>query len=376
MNARLALRDTLVIVEQLEGQLGGGPFSVTGQVDLAGGPALHWKVNEVTTGAVDWLEHELSGEGRLEGDWQELRVSGDITVLHALYNENIGLTDLIPWFRRQVKRPPRRDPLSPALRLDLRLHAPGEVFIDNNVAKVEMRADLQVSGLVPDLAVSGPLEVVGGQVIFRDREFDVSTGSIVFKPEQGIENPSVNITAETEVPTSDGIYAVTVQVFGTFEDIKVLFSANDPTLTEQDMISLVTLGKTMSQLQQGGAGFSAGDLAAIGAGAYKEDLQRNLRRFLPVDRIEIEPAYFRTTGAFEPRITIGKDITERLSALASSTFGVESQRSVQLEYRLTPRVSLLGTWESETSAEEGAFGAEVKFRRDFRRPRFTLWGGE
>lgn len=373
VRAELLLRDTLVVVKELAGQVGGGAFSIDGQIDLERGPALRWTAREITTGAMEWLEHEVSGEGRIEGNWQEIRVSGDVTVRHALYGEKIGVTDFIPWFRRKVKRPPRGHRLSPAVRLDLRVRAPGELFVDNNVAKVELRADMHVSGLAPDVTVSGSLDVVGGQVIFRDRPFDITNGSLVFKPEQGLDNPSLDINAETAVPTPDGVYNVTVQVFGTFERFQVLFGADDPTLTQEDMISLVTLGKTRAQLQQGGAGFSAGDLAAIGAGAYKDDLQRSLRAFLPVDRIEVEPAYFKTTGAFEPRISVGKDITENLSALVSSTFGVESQRAVQVEYRLTPRISLLGTWESETSAQEGAFGGEVKFRRDFRRPRFSLW---
>jgi hypothetical protein len=40
---------------------------------------------------------------------------------------------------------------------------------------------------------------------------------------------------------------------------------------------------------------------------------------------------------------------------------------VQLEYRMTRRISLLGSWEGQTADQSGAFGGGFKFRYEFRK---------
>ena len=78
-------------------------------------------------------------------------------------------------------------------------------------------------------------------------------------------------------------------------------------------------------------------------------------KVLPIDRIEFEPTFSTTTGAFEPQLTLGKDLTQDLSASVGQTFGVASRTRVEINYRLGPRVWLLGSWESQTETEAGAF---------------------
>ena len=99
---------------------------------------------------------------------------------------------------------------------------------------------------------------------------------------------------------------------------------------------------------------------------------------LPVDRIEIEPAYSRLTGSTEPKLRIGKDMTSALrrtllgealrgplQASAGSSLGAGREQDVTLEYGLTPTVAVLGSWQSDTESGAGAFGGDIKFRRQF-----------
>ena len=110
-------------------------------------------------------------------------------------------------------------------------------------------------------------------------------------------------------------------------------------------------------------------------------LCQGIRDTLPVDRIEIEPTFSATSGAFEPRLSLGKNFSEDLSGDVSTTFGAETRQRVELEYRLTERMSAVGSWESETGDEEGAVGGGLKFTYPFRRvpwlSRTKSWlGGE
>ena len=105
---------------------------------------------------------------------------------------------------------------------------------------------------------------------------------------------------------------------------------------------------------------------------YTGNVSQQVRTLFRVDRFEVDPAYVRNTGTIEPRVTIGKDITDRIRALASTSFGVDARNTMQLEYRITGRISLLGTWESASQSQAGAAGGDIKFRYEFRRVRFSL----
>jgi autotransporter translocation and assembly factor TamB len=94
-------------------------------------------------------------------------------------------------------------------------------------------------------------------------------------------------------------------------------------------------------------------------------VESRLSTLVPVDRIEIEPSFSRTTGTTEPRLSIGKDLTEKLTALLGTGLGTERRQDVALEYQLGPRVSLQAAWESQTQSSAGAFGGTIKFRHSF-----------
>src|SRR5207245_566946 len=115
-----------------------------------------------------------------------------------------------------------------------------------------------------------------------------------------------------------------------------------------DVLSLVTFGKTTAQVQRESGGVGVGDVLALLPSEYAGDVKTRFRTMFGVDRFEVEPAYIRDTGWIEPSVTIGKDLTERFRALASSSFGVDARHSMQLEYRISRRFSLLGSWESQT----------------------------
>jgi autotransporter translocation and assembly factor TamB len=375
---RLIFSGEQIFIEQLNGRAGGGTFTLTGQVNLNQGLNLSWSVQEMNTGFLPWLEHEISGSGSVRGTWEDLTVAGDISVLQALYDEPIRLTEYLPWFRRTVARPKDRKPPKTKVRLDLHVVAPDDVFVENNFANMELRADLRVKGVVPNIRLDGPIEVLTGTVKFGKYEYEISRAIVEFRPELGLE-PYLNIAAETEVATFDASYVITVQITGTTRDYEVALSSDDPSLSQTDIVSLITFGRTTAQFQEAGGGISVTSLVALAPGFYADTVEKGVEEILPLDQIEIEPTFSRTTGAFEPRVTIGKKFTEDLSALVATTFGVEPRRTLQLEYRLTPRVSAIGSWESETETQAGAFGAGLKFRYEYRRaPRYSLllpWRG-
>jgi autotransporter translocation and assembly factor TamB len=359
-------------IEQLGGRAGGGEFSVAGSIDLNSGPNVSWTLRDVALTLPEWLEERIAGKGQVQGTWRVLTVTGDVEVLNALYDRRLELADLLPWFKEHLTPASSIAPPATVVQLDLHVHAPDGLFIDNNFAKAEMRADLRVTGTTDKLALNGTVEVLSGEVTFRNRVFRLTGGSIDFHDPYRI-NPALNLSAESQISTTEAEYTIIVAVSGTADAPRVELSADDPGLSQNDVLSLVTFGKTTAQVQRESGGVSVGDVLALLPSGATGDVKTRVRTMFGVDRFEIEPAYVRDTGSIEPRVTIGKDLTENIRALGSSSFGVDARHSVQLEYRLTRRISLLGIWESQTQDQSGAFGGDIKFRYEFRRLPFSLF---
>jgi autotransporter translocation and assembly factor TamB len=373
-NGEFTLLGPNVLVQHLAGRAGGGRFQVTGEIHLMQGPALSWSVRDVGLTFPEWLEERVSGKGQVQGTWQDLTVSGDIEVLSALYDKKIELTGLIPWFKEQITPAPRTGPPATVVRLDLHIHAPDGLFVDNNLAKAELSVDLRITGTATSPLLDGTVEILSGEATINSRVFTITGGSVVFQPGERI-NPVLNLNAESRISGIEADYTVRVAVNGTLDKPRVQFSSDEPGLSQNDVLSLVAAGRTTHE-QSRDTSMSVGNVLSLLPSEYGGNVSEQLRTFLRIDRFEVDPAYVRTTGAIEPRVTIGKDITDRIQALASSSFGADAHNTAQLEYRITGRISLLATWESASQTLGEAFGGDIKFRYEFRRVRFSLLNGE
>ena len=369
LSTDVRLTGSSIVVDALNGRAGGGHVAVHGSIDLNRGPALSWTLQDVGFTPARGFEARVTGKGTLSGEWSAPLLDGDVEVLNALYDRNIELEDLLGWVKEQLLPAPRTNlSASRQLMLNLRIYSRGGVFMDNDIGEVEVWLNLQLTGDATNPSVSGTVGILDGEVTVRGRKFIVTGGSIDFRDPHRI-NPVLNISAESQITTTDTDYVVSVAVTGTAEQPRVQFSAEDPSLTQNDVLGLVAFGQTSTQLQhsQRGAG-SVGSLVLLPTGG----VQKQFGELVGVDRFEVTAAQSRDTTAIEPRVTIGKDLTEQLRAVVWTQFGIQARRAVQLEYRVTRRFSLLGSWESETDASAGAFGGDVKFRFDFYRVPFSL----
>lgn len=356
------LQDSRVLLDDVRGRAGGGSFELEGYVDVVDGPRLEWSATEVNSGFLDWLEDQVSGRGEIRGSWDEVEVVGDIRVVSAVYDRNLELTDLLPVFRRQLGPAPPK-PGEKAIGLDLDVRALDSIFVDNNIARAEFAADLHIGGTDLDVLLDGDIELLDGEATILDRRFLLTKGRVRFDGRPKI-NPELEFVADTDVSTPDAEYHVVAEVAGTLDDPRVRLSADDSSLDTNDLVMLLTVGKTAAQLQR--EGMSVTDIATLAPMLYGQQLERGVQQYLPIDRFSLEPGFSRTTGDFEPKITVGTEIAPRLRGTLTTTVAAATQNKVQLEYQLTPRVVALASWESRTQTNAGGFGGGFKLRYTFR----------
>ena len=257
------------------------------------------------------------------------------------------------------------------VELALIVDAPGELYVENNLTRMEARAHLSLNGTVAHPVLDGRIEALDGEIYLRGRTFDLLGATVDFRPDLGTA-AALNISAESLIDTPDATYVVGVRVTGTTLEPRVTLTSDDPSLSQTDIAALVAFGRTTTQMRQNGGGFSITGALGNQVGSL---LGGEAEKVLPLDRIEFEPTFSTTTGAFEPQLLLGKNITEDLAASVGQTFGVSSRTRVEISYRLGPRVSVLGSWESQTETEAGAFAGGFRLRYEFwHLTPFTLLG--
>jgi hypothetical protein len=366
---RIALRGRVAEVETFTATSGGGDVSAEGRIDVDQGPRLKWRVADVALNLDEDLEGVVSGAGTLDGSWRNLSLKGDVEIKSALYTRDFEVVDIPALFRPEAQAVVDGKPAT-QLHLDLQVAGRDGLYIDNNVAQVEVALDGRVRGTPQEPQLMGTLGVVGGEVKVRRRTFRLTAGAADFRGDFP-PNPNVNINAETEITTREADYLITATVTGTARDPVVHFTADDPSLTQNDLVTLVAVGRTAAELQGETGGVTSIDALAL---LPTSPVEEQVTQFVGIDRFEIDLAQTNSQGDVTPGVTIGKNLTDRLRAALTTAFDTDARNVVSLEYDVTRRLSLLGQWEAETESEAGAFGAGLRLRYEFRRIPFSILG--
>jgi translocation and assembly module TamB len=242
--------------------------------------------------------------------------------------------------------------------VDLAVRGSDDVRVENNVAELDLAADLRVRGYLPDPTLWGRVDVLDGAVRILGRDYETMESTVEFLGEtQPV--PQLDLHARTQ--TRD--YTVNVDVTGPLDNYQVGLTSV-PYLTHTDIAALLTMGMTSQEMEGSGNAAGVGSASILSEG-FQEEFTA-VGEVFGVDLFHIDPSYSPATQTTVPRVTLGKAITEQLSARYSVAVGADTQQNVELQYTLNPRVSLLGTWIDRDNQERGSLGGEVRFRFPFR----------
>jgi translocation and assembly module TamB len=131
---------------------------------------------------------------------------------------------------------------------------------------------------------------------------------------------------------------------------------------------LLTVGLTRAELDQAQSA-SVGESVALEALGTLTGADRAVKSAVPlIDDVRFGSAYSSRTGRTEPTVTIGKRLAERIRANVTS--GLADSREVRsnVEWRLSPRVSVEGSYDNVndiSSSSLGNLGADVRWRLEF-----------
>lgn len=360
-----------VVVDTLSLRFGEGSITATGSLTQRGSDLdrvnLRLEADRLRVAVPKKIDLRVqSGRFTYRTDEQNHILDGDVTLGETRLVANFKPQSILP-FARSIERPQRELPsFLKKTRLNVRIRESDEIWIDNNFARIRAHPEISIVGYPSRPNVTGRLSVVKGYVLFLDRKFTIERGVVDFIDPSRL-NPVVDFEARTTVKTYQAMemtrYAIILSIRGPLDEASVVLTS-EPPLERPDIVSLLALGATRSQLTGTGETKEEGSVRGVlieraqaltsqRVGSY---ISRSVGGLLGLDQISIEGNLFRFDDSWGPELLAAKRFSDRVEITYQTNIGHLNEYNIRLDYRLTRRFSLQG----ETD-QFGRSGLDIKY---------------
>ncbi len=317
--------------------------TVNGTLNLAGTPE-----GQLLSGRADVSDAEYTGQIDLDGLVAGRNVAPGLSSFSA---PGIG----------------RRNPGLPPVNLNVRVEARDSVVIRDDEINTVGTALLTLSGPLTDPLLNGRVSADGGMVRFRGQRYEVTTATLDLA---GGQTPVLNLRAEG---TTSG-YRVTIGFVGPMDQLDLTL-VSEPTLTRDEILTLIATGRTENRSISGGGGnlfYSGVDAAAsLFTSGLTKDLERQLGA-IGINRFQIDPVFRPNTNP-AARATIGGQLARSLYYSFATDLASEGDRTALVEYTFSNTFSTIATYTQGGSASGRGINTNNDFALEIRgRKRFSL----
>jgi translocation and assembly module TamB len=394
-------------------RVGGGVVQATGRLPLRGPDAgsfsstitAHGVKVPVADGINLTADAQLEAGYRPSGDAGRRavpEVKGTVELTQFSYTRPIALN------LSQLGRAPRTnvdayDPASDVVRFNVNLVSPRPLRFTNNLVDMElevMKPGLVLSGTNQRFGARGLLRIIpDSKVQLVSNEFLVREGFVRFDDPEKMA-PKVDVTAVTEYrryssstdpsasnagaspgssaaasaaspvsaaasTSSAGIWRITLHARGETDNLQISLNS-DPPLSQEDLVLLLTIGMTRSEIS---ANAALGETAGLLALSTLTGADKAVKSIVPlIDDFRFGTGYSSRTARSEPTVTVGKRITDRVRASVTTGVGEDREVRSNVEWKLNRNISVQGSYDNlndVSSSPVGNVGVDLRWRIEF-----------
>lgn len=344
--------------------------------DANGGQISGQGSTSLIKGGASTLTLKARGFRLLDNDTAKVVTSGDVTVVRDAAGK-AKLTGALSVDRADIsavstRRPAgvvaldvveRNTPVSnvaqsapasgriPPVTLDIRIRAPGRVFVRGLGLNAEMSLAATVSGTVGAPVLSGTAHVVRGDYDLAGQRFQIDDSGVVYLATSP-NDIRLDLSATREAPTLTAV----VKIHGTAAKPEITLTST-PTLPSDEVLSQVLFGTSASQLSPVEAAQLAATVASLATGGGF-DVMSGLRNFARLDRLALGGG----DAASGVTVSGGKYIGDKV--YLELTGGGRLGPSAQVEVRANRNLSFI----SQIGGEAGA-KLSVRWKVNYGRPK-------
>lgn len=360
VNGSLVFNEGRVDLKDVTGYSGGGKITLTGFATYAAG-----FYTDITANAQDvrvrypaGITSTIEAKIRLQGGVQGMLLSGSAELTRFSVSPNIDLASLVG-DSSSLSLPPNPNDFANRIRLDIHITSAPSMDFQNSFAKLAGTVNLEVRGTVEEPSVLGQITITEGEATFADTTYQLQRGVIYFTNPIRIE-PVIDLDATTQVEN----YNITVGVHGSPDHLTPIFRSSPP-LSEQDIFSLLALGRTQEEQQiyseeQAQAGVNSTADAILGS-AINATVSNRIQKLFGGGSIKIDPTYVSTTGNATARLTVKQQIAKNITLTYATNVNSNAQQLIQGQWNITPNLSILAVRD-----ESGVFSLIFTLRRQYR----------
>ena len=371
---------------QLTAQVGGGPVTFSGRIDLTGMVPARWDIRATATGVhlryPEGFSSLVAADLSLVGPYGSPVLKGTVEVRSAEYAKEFvtpGLLDLATsagGIGTVAAAPAGSATASAAafpLRFDIHITAPSSLRVQNNLARMTASADLTLRGTYDHPLLTGGATIDRGNVTFEGKRYLITLGRIEFNDSTKID-PVFDLEAETRVRVPGQTYIVNLRAVGTLK--KMAFDlASDPPLPPVDVLSILFGNVRSAGDVQNAELYALQKPNATEQQIISERMQqfvfnslsynvgRVFEKAFNLQTFQLTPSLFDEFQRLNPsaRLTIGKQISNRAYlTISRSLYAPQEDIIYVLEYDQSDRMS----WVLSRN-EDKTYALDVRVRHVF-----------
>jgi len=364
MNGDVRITSDAMVLDGIKGMLDNGTFELKGAIDLEryqpSNIGLKLKLDNLPISIPDLLDVRLSSELDVRGTSEKSMIKGYVELLEGTYEKDVRLN-----LMQSIGQASRKEPLVASktpwpifnnMALDCNIRYRDPFVVDNNIALLTIKPDLNIHGTVNQPLISGRAEVETGTVYFQRNEFNVKKGVFDFLNPYKIE-PTIDIQSEVKIRE----WTVFLKISGTPDALRFDMTS-DPSEREEDILSLLISGKTTQELiaREGGSSLSPKQMLAD---VLSETVQKDIKDATGLDVVALEYNEAKDAEASdEVKVTLGKELSRRVTVKYDlQTKNAKVIRKVITEYKFLEKLIMNAFQDTE-----GHYGGGIQFRLEFR----------
>lgn len=298
-------------------------------------------------------------------------IGGEIILGESRFIKDIEPKAFLP-FAQKVERPSESpSQITRQIRMNVLVRGNKKLWIDNNLARMLIRSEIEIIGTLARPNMTGRLSVEEGYILYLDKKFRIDRGIVDFIDPNSLE-PIIDFQASTTVKSYQTLskipYEITLTVSGPLENTTFGLTS-DPVLDKSDILTLLTVGATREQL----TGRSANGVDTSLSEILKERAEvlssrrisgyfsRKVGNLLGLEEIDVEGNLFNIGKSSGPQLVASEKISDRVGITYTTAVGHLNEQKIRLDYRLSKYFSLEGQTD-----QKGRSGIDVKYRLRFK----------
>ncbi len=370
---------TKVLINSLRANMAGGTITGDGSVVISGirklPTSLRLHLENVSMNVPENVKTQGNAELLLSGEWFPFVLSGNYSIHSGLVEKEFTEeSEAIAGVRQSIYLPKalKENRFEPIV-LDLQLNLERSLQVRNSMIDGAVTGNLQVKGPPTSPILLGRITTEKkSKLIFKDKIFEVTNGVVQFNDPNEL-NPDLFVTAMARVNE----YDITLLAQGSAKNPNIRLTSVPP-LQEQDIISLIALGVTSSTLDQNVQSKNQAEQTGfeIGAAALAKPLSKQVQSTLGLN-LQFTSKFDSTRNISVPKVTVSRNLSEKLKASGSRAVGDDATYDLKLEYQLNTNFTAVGSFENRATQEntslQGApresssiFGLDLEYKREFK----------